>query len=518
MREGSEMTSYLDSLKAQAAPVAKKTGYVQSLRVAAARNETTENGALTFSTSTNSVLDFFALAGAMRDNLNDARTLFRKAFAEDKQLAVRALFYLRDVRGGQGERQLFRELFRDLVRLDLATAEKVLHFVPEYGRWDDVVSLYGFGGLNVRDLIAEKLRWDENGVAEGKSVSLLAKWLPSENASSANSRAKARQIASDLGMSHKEYRQRIVALRKHIGLLEQQMSSNEWSEIDYGHIPSQASRKHNKAFRRHDSERFEGFLEKVMSDDSPEVTMNAGTLFTYEIVDVIRKGDDATANALWKSLPDYTNGKNAIVVADTSGSMGAINRSYSSQTQPIDVSVSLALYFAERNTGPFQGYFITFSERPELVAIKGNTLTEKLHNINRAHWDMNTNIQAVFDLILNAAVSANASQEEIPQTVYIVSDMEFDQAEGGYYYRERPKTNFELAREKFTAAGYELPTLVFWNVAARNTNTPATQFDKNVTMISGLSQSTFRYAVQGKSPMESMLDILNGERYAQITV
>jgi hypothetical protein len=353
------------------------------------------------------------------------------------------------------------------------------------------------------------LRRDQEALVKGDSVSLLAKWLPSENASSIASRKAARDLAARLGMSNKEYRQRVVALRKHIGLLEQSMSDNAWSEIDYGKIPSQASRKHNKAFGRHDHDRFAEFIGAVSRG---EKTMNAGTLFTYEIVDVVRKGQDAVADALWKSLPDYTNGNNALVVADTSGSMGSIEYAYSAN-QPIDVSVSLALYFAERNTGAFKDHFLTFSERPQLVKVLGNTLTEKLRNISTANWGMNTDIQAVFNLLLKSAKAAGATADDMPKVIYIISDMEFDRSS-----RNSDKTAFENAKKQYEKAGFTLPHIVFWNVNARNTNVPVTKNEGNVTLISGLSQSTFRYVVEGKTPLQSMLDVLNGERYAQIVV
>lgn len=489
------MTSFLDALKTQGTKTAR-----------------TENGAVTHSTTTNAVLDFFALAGAMRGNVTQARTLFRKAFAEDKQLAVRALFYLRDVRGGQGERQLFRELFRDLTRMDLALAEKLLTFIPVYGRWDDLVSVYGFGGLQERAkaIIGGQFRSDNEAMSEGKSVSLMAKWLPSENASSANSRVMARQIAADLQVSNKQYRKSVVALRKHIGLLEQAMSNGEWDGIDYGKIPSQAGRKHTKAFKRHDESRYEEFLGAVTRG---EKTLNAGTTYTYEVVDLVRKGQDSAANAFWNSLPDYTDGRNALVVADTSGSMGNVLYNSWGEVQPIDVSVSLALYFAEHNTGPFKDFFITFSATPELVKVRGATLTEKLKNINAANWAMNTDIEKVFELILKSAIAAGAEASDIPKIIYIISDMEFDVVRGG-----TNEINYESAQRKFAAAGFELPHIVFWNVNARNTNVPVSEAANNVTLISGLSQNTFRYAVEGKTPLESMLDILNSERYEQIVI
>jgi len=490
--------------------VAKMGSFLAELQSQGTKNARTENGAVTHSTTTNAVLDFFALAGAKRNDVAGAKTLFRKALQEDRQLAIRALFYLRDVRGGQGERTLFRELFKELIQIDLAAAEQVIGFIPEYGRWDDVISLYGVLGNTTgtpRLMIRNQFELDKLDMDRGKSISLMAKWLPSENASSANSRTMARQIAADLGISNKEYRKKVVALRKYIGLLEQKMSENDWSAIDYGKLPSQAGRKHTKAFKRHDEDRYEAFLSNVLDG---KAKMNAGTVATYEVLDTVRKGNNKAANAIWSSLPDYTNGSNALVVADTSGSMWS---SISGSTRAIDVSTSLALYFAEHNEGPFKDYFMTFSERPELVKVRGKTLMEKLRNIETAEWGMSTNIEAVFDTILRAAVDAGADAEDIPKVLYIVSDMEFNSVRGG-----TNETNYEAAKRKFAAAGFQLPHVVFWNVASRNTNVPTTAAAANVTLVSGLSQSTFRYVLEGKTPVDSMLDILNGERYEQIVV
>ena len=481
--------------------------FLSALQSEGTKTVRTENGALTHSTTTNAVLDFFALAGAKRNDVAGAKTLFRKAFAEDRQLAIRALFYLRDVRGGQGERDLFRVLFKELIRMDIAVAENVLYHIPEYGRWDDVVSIYGNIGTAAKTLIREQFIEDINNYEDGKSISLMGKWLPSENASSVNSRVMARQIAADLELSNRDYRKAIVKLRKRIGLLEQQMSTNSWESIEYDKLPSQASRKHVKAFKRHDETRYDSFLNKVIDG---KAKMNAGTVATYEVVDVVRKGNDKAANAIWSQLPDYTNGSNALVVADTSGSMFS---GYNSTTRPIDVSTSLALYFAEHNTGPFNGYFVTFSESPQLVKVTGKTLTDKLHNIETAKWGFSTNIEAVFDLILKAANQAGANAEDIPKVIYIISDMEFNSVRGG-----TNETNYEAAKRKFNAAGFELPHVVFWNVASRNENVPTTAAANNVTLVSGLSQSTFRYVLEGKTPVQSMMDILNGERYQQIVV
>lgn len=470
--------------------------YLDELRKQTNKNTLTENGAVTNDSSLNTVLDFFSLAGAMRDRKEDAVELFAKAFAEDPQLAIKCLFYIRDIRGGQGERDIFRACIKDL---PVDIQKKITKFVPEYGRYDDWLSFEQTPELV--ELIRKQLSLDGNNMLAKKPVSLLAKWLPSENASSKETIRKATEMRKALGLSSKLYRNMLSDLRAYIKILERDMSSKNWGKIDYEKIPAQAHRKHTKAFNRNDEVRYSKYLESVKKG---EKKIKTSTLFTYEVFDMIKEGQTETANVMWENLPDYTNGKNALVLADVSGSMSG---------RPMSISVSLALYFAERNKGTFKDYFMTFSERPQLVKVMGRTLEQKIRFIENAHWEMNTDIEKAFKAILDTAVKSNAKQEEMPSILYIISDMEFDEC------TENPDlTNFENAKKMFEQAGYKLPTVVFWNVDARQNQAPATKFDNNVTLISGSSQSTFRYAVEGKSPMESMLDILNSDRYSEIKI
>lgn len=460
----------------------------------------TENGAVTNRSSLNNNLDFFALAGAMRNNIPGAVKLFEKAFHTDPLVAVRTLFYLRDIRGGQGERDIFRECYRKLTDLNPELASKLLFYIPEYGRWDEVLQVVTHNNADAVRLIAIQLAKDEANMAKGESVSLLAKWLPSENASSKKTASLAKFLMKGLGLKPSQYRRKVVALRKHIKLLEQQMSAKEWPEIDYSKLPSQAHRKHTKAFKRNDEERYTAFLAKA---EKGEVKLNAGTLFTYEVFDAVQAGNDQAANAMWNNLPDFTNGNDALVVADVSGSM---------MGRPMSVSVSLALYYAEHNKGAFHNKFMTFSANPQLVDVVGDTLTNKLRMIENAHWDMNTNLEAVFATILNAAVRSGANGDDMPKVLYIISDMEFDRCVVA------DESVFERAKAAFGVHKLNLPHVVFWNVDARQEQAPATKFDNNVTLISGLSQSTFQYAVGGKNPEEMMLEIVNSERYEPITI
>jgi hypothetical protein len=457
----------------------------------------TENGAVTNKSTLNPCLDFFAMAGAMRNNQAEATKLFTRAYATDKLTTVRTLFYLRDIRGGQGERSLFRSLLQTLRNLDKPVYDTVRRYIPEYGRWDDLID------ADVDDvllgLVRTQLASDEAAMADNKPVSLLAKWLPSENTSSKATRQKAVQLAKLLELKPAQYRKKVVALRKYIKLLEEQMSAREWEAIDYSKLPSQAQRKHVKAFKRHDEGRYGAYLEAATKS---EAKMNTSTLYTYEVFDAVSEGKLEAANAMWANLPDFTQGTNAIVLADVSGSMDG---------RPMSVSVSLALYFAEHNTGPFHDTFMTFTDHPQVIMVQGNTLAERLRNIENSAWGMSTNLEAALDAILQAGLASDAKGDDMPRVLYVISDMEFNQA-----VHNPSATIFENAGAKYEAAGLPLPHIVFWNVNARQSQAPATKFDNRVTLISGLSQSTFRYAVEGKTPEELMAEVVNSERYATI--
>lgn len=452
----------------------------------------TENNAETFIRSGSNLLDFFAQAGAMRGNPAAALGLFKAAFAEDREKALKVLFYLRDVRGGQGERKLFRNALEWVGTSFPEVFEKVITHVPEYGRWDDIF----FDNEKVWNYLRATLELD---TAKDKP-SLLGKWLPTINASSPTTRAKAHTVAKNLGLTEIGYRKVVRELRKKIRTVEEQMSAREWEKINYTTVPSQAARIYKGAFKKHDDARYSAFIEKATTG---EVKINAATLYPYQIYKDVQNDYSPALEALWNQLPDYTRGTNALVIADVSGSM---------MGDPITVSVSLALYFAERNTGQFKDHFMTFSAKPHLQRIVGKTLLEKMSSIERSQWDMNTDLQAAFDTILASAVNNGVPAEEMPSTLYIISDMEFDECVAG-------GTNYESIKAKYAMSGYTLPTVVFWQVNARSgKNLPVQKGTLGVAMVSGFSPSVFKMVVENKTPEQVMLDVISSERYAPITI
>lgn len=449
----------------------------------------TRNGAETFTITESALLDFYAQAGSMRNNKTKALELFKKAYFENNLNAIKVLFYLRDIRGGQGERGLFRICLEWLGTDEQETFNKIIEHVPEYGRWDDIF----FDNDKCFDIIKATLAIDK----VSDTPSLLAKWLPTINTSSRATKNKAKFIADKLGLTDIGYRKLVRDIRKKIATVEEKMSTNKWSDIDYSTVPSQSSRIYKNAFNKHDEIRYSQFIEKAVTG---EVKINAGTLYPYQIYKSVKDNYSPTLDALWNQLPDYTQGKNGLVVADVSGSMSG---------GPMSVSVSLALYFAEKNKGAFKDHFITFSGNPTLQRIQGTTLKQKLHSIETSAWSQSTNLQAVFTLLINTAMVNKIPQGEMPNTLYIISDMEFDMCiEGG--------SNFDGIKSIYQANGYVLPSVVFWNVNASGKNLPTRAHENNVALVSGFSPVIFKQAVENKTPYQVMLDTINSERYERI--
>jgi hypothetical protein len=462
----------------------------------------TENAALTHISTLDGVLDFFYHAPARRGQDNTA--LFLKAFGEDRLTAIRCLFYIRDIRGGQGERETFRQGLRELYKNFREVFDHILSYVPVYGRWDDIVEYVS--NQKVVSVIREQLNLD---LGSDEGVSLLAKWMPSINTSSKETVALAHRWVKALGWTPVQYRKNLSALRGKIKLVETLMSQNKWKDISYGQIPSRAGLIYKDAFKRHDGTRYDEFLAAVVRG---EEKINSGTLYPYELVAKSLHEKDQTAEAMWKCLPNYADtDDNALVVADVSGSMcGARGPS---NIAPITVCISLAIYLAERNKGIFHDKFITFSDTPSVQSLKGDTLYEKVSNLSRATWGMNTNLQSVFNVVLSTAVKAKLPASEMPTKIFIISDMEFD-------YCVTNNTNLEVIKAKYAVSGYTLPTLIFWNVDSRNDQTPVTMDEKGTYLVSGCSPSIFEKAIkaQATTPMEMMLEVLNGPRYEPITL
>jgi hypothetical protein len=472
----------------------------------------TENGAVAKATTNSAVLDFFSQGGAIRMlSPEKQQDMFLRAWAENPELALKAMFYFRDVRGGQGQREAFRNQYKLLAELAEDTARKNISNIPEYGRWDDV---YALDGTEVErdayDALAKQFNKDMFSFFEDDNISLLAKWLKSENASSRETKRLARKTREALGMDSRSYRKALSKLRKHLDVVERKTSANQWDEIEYSRVPSNAMMKYRNAFAKHDRARYTDFINAV---NTGEAKINVSVLYPHEIVGKIMRGgniDTNVAEAMWNNLPDFTGeAENSIAVVDTSGSMGM------GDGLPRDVALGLGIYLAERAKGPYKDHFITFSNRPKLQELKGANIVEKVNNLWRASWDMNTNIEAVFNLVLDAAIKNNVPKSEMLDKLYIISDMEFDGATS-----RSNSTLFQTIADKFSRAGYEMPKLVFWNVNARNVQFPMSMDERGFQNVSGFSPSILQSLMTGEfiGPYELMLEVLNSERYKSVTL
>ena len=479
----------------------------------------TQNGAATFNSTGDAVVNLFASGGSARKMVDEELfRLFTRAYDEDPDLTMKAIFYLRDIRGGAGERNTFRRLLRFASFYAPESVCKNIRYVPEYGRYDDLLALIGEDvPYQVEHrallLIQNKLNEDQFVLAHGhpESISLLAKWMPSVNASSKETRRKAKYIARQLVMTDEDYRKMLTNLRKHLKLVENNLRESDYT-FDYGKIPSKAFLKYNGAFHRKDEERFEKFMEAVKAGKK---SVHTAVLSPTDIVASYKRKreTDDTLETLWKNLPDFMQGHNrTIVVRDGSGSMiwasvGGKNNNLSC----LDVADAMTIYAAERMPGEFHNTFITFSARPELIRLKEDTtLRQKLIRIRNADDISNTNMNAVFDLILKTAVENNVPQEELPEKIVIISDMQFDQA-----ISRADITNFEHAKARFEEAEYKLPDVVFWNVNADVF--PVSAHETGTVLLSGYSPRIFEMAAgEIISPYELMKEVLCSERYAPV--
>lgn len=477
----------------------------------------TENGALAHKTTRSAVYDMFALGGAYRKrNDEDCILLFKNALEENETLALKCLFYLRDCRGGQGERRFFRVCYKWLAQKHADVARRNFELISEYGRYDDVI--YALIGTPLEN---DALEFIKNQLAldlECKTPSLLAKWLPSENASAVKTKKMGNIIREYLGMTHREYRKTLSILRERINLLERLMSANRWDEIEFDKIPSKAGLIYKNAFARRDiiAKKYEAFAK------SEDTKVNASTLYPYDVVHKAVEGtrgwgysfrdmsatDRAMVEKYWENLPDYLEGKpcKMMCVVDTSGSMTG-----SEASAPINVAIGLGMYCAERIGGPFKNHYISFSSRPQLIKIEGVDFVDKVRRIYKTNLCENTDLIKTFRMLKEIALTAKP--EDIPETIVVISDMQIDC--GSRFYGSNVATEMESMRREWEKAGLKMPKLVYWNVEARG----AANFlddGPNVTYVSGCSPVIFQQVISGVTGYELMLKKLESARYEAI--
>lgn len=479
----------------------------------------TENGAVGYRTTGKAMLDFnYKVASYRNKSENEIIKDFEKVWLDDKILAMQFLFFIRDREEGLGERRLFRIIIKHLANTEPEMVKKVIPVIADYGRFDDLLEL--FDTLVEKEVLKEfenQLFEDDLDVDRNKPISLLAKWLPSINASSKVQKEKAKKIIKSLNTTEKRYRKLLSKLRKHIDVTERKMCANEWDKIKYENVPSRANLNYNNAFLRHDEERRREFLSQV---EKGEKKIHASKLYPYDIVHKYMntqswisrvRAKDETLENLWKALPSKEIA-NTLVVADGSGSMTCTIGN--TNVTALDVANSLAIYFAEHNKGQFKDKYITFSETPQFVDFEGCTsLHDKIRKALAYNEVANTNIKAVFDLILETAKKYNLSQDEMPANILIISDMEFDNAVDG---RINEKL-FKTVERQYNEAGYKLPRLVFWNVNSRTGTIPLKQNELGIALVSGFSTNIAEMVMSSElDPYKVLLEKLETERYKRI--
>lgn len=469
----------------------------------------TENGAVALNTTGNACLDLFGTIGALRDadHLRIAR-MFEDAYKEDPLLATKIAFYARDIREGLGERRVFRNIINYLARKHPEALRPNLDLIGVFGRYDDMYCLLGTPLENdMWAAMKKQLDEDIKNLHEGNAVSLLAKWIKTADASSKRTRTLGIMTAQKLGYPVYNFKRIIRALRKRIGVVESLMSAGRWNEIRYSSVPSRAMMIYRKAFAKHDAERFTEFTADAVAGKEK---INSSVLYPYDLVEKIwtwrSAKEDDVVEAQWRQLPNYVEpGTNAIVIADTSGSMSG---------RPINTAIGLAIYFAERNVGAYHNMWMSFSANPKIHRLKGNTLAQKINSIDMSDWMMNTDLKAAFKLVLDIAEKNEVPPEEMPKSLTVISDMEID------FCGNEDWTFYDKMAHKFEKHGYQIPNIIFWNVNSRNDVFHADTKRKGVQLCSGQSTTVFKQMLSciGMTPVEAMHKVIDSERYNCITI
>ena len=468
------------------------------------RDTQTENGMTTNSSSLNHCVNLFFQIGAMRGMKKD-RVIAKvsKAFNEEPLTTMRIIFWARDVRGGAGERQIFRDCLSWLCDNHIKVLNKNIHLISEYGRWDDILTLVG--SINCWDSALNLIK-----TALENKDGLCAKWMPRKG-------EKANIIRRYLKMSPKQYRKLLVGLTD---VVETKMCAKEWESINYSKLPSLASSRYQKTFMKNDEDRYEEYKRALVEGNT---TINSGAVYPYDIIKSIKHGGEKdVAQAQWETLPNYMKGvsERVLPVVDVSGSMETAAGN-NGNVSCMDVSTSLGLYISERNEGVFKNAFITFSAKPQLQLLEGS-LADRLNQLERADWGMNTDLPATIQLILEQALEHNIPESEMPTKILILSDMEFDQAVNGQWDSVSPwnPTAQEMIKERYEMAGYKIPEIVYWNIQSRQDNIP-TRFDEMGTaLVSGFSPSIMKtiLSCQDMTPYKMMMETIGDARYDSIKV
>jgi len=461
-------------------------------------NTRTSNGMVTNSSSLNECVNLFFSIGAMRGSKkHKVLNLFVKAYSEDTLTATKILFWVRDIRGGAGERQIFKDIIKHLGSENPDLVRKNLTLIPEFGRWDDLFSLMG---TPVESDVIELLK---TSLFDGHVNSLVAKWLPRKG-------VVFNKLTKSMKLNAKGLRQLLVKLSNSV---EQKMCSNQWDKIDYSKVPSLAISRYNHAFSTNDGDRYYDYLESLKKG---ETKVNVGAIYPYDVIKTLKSDGGSLANELWTNLPNFMEGSTELILplVDVSGSMGCSFGGNPNLTC-MDVAISLGMYISERNEGDFKDAFMTFSSNPQIQVLKGG-LEQRFRQLRSADWGMSTDLELAFKTLLNQATKFNVPQEGMPTKILILSDMEFNHG-----VDDVDTTALKMIDDMYSEAGYERPGIIFWNLHASGSNFPV-RFDENgVAMISGFSPSILKSVLSNPdslTPFNIMMETISNERYSKITI
>lgn len=457
---------------------------------------TTTNGAVNYKSTLSKCLDFFFNISAFRKT--SPIQMFDAAFKEDPEVAVRTMLYARDIRGGARERNMFRQLLAHIDSKDSDLAIMICTKVPELGRWDDLLCVTN---QNTREFVyamfAQALN-DGNGLA--------AKWCPREKTARASDREFAAGLRKYMNLSARAYRKLLVGLTN---VVETDICAKQYKNIDYSKLPSLASNRYSDLFKKNDPVRYQKYLD-ALTKGTAGVKVNASTLFPY---DVLRQTDRALQDAQWAALPNFAGSAKILPMVDTSGSM-SVGISGSTLTCR-DVAYSLGMYFADKLQGEFEGMVMTFSESPKLFKLPRTKSVRAMYDTMQSHSIIaNTDIERGFQCILQHAMKHKVPQEDMPDYLYIFSDMQFDQGVSGSY-RTGNNTTHERMEKMFSDAGYKVPQIVYWNINARAGGAPVTIHKTGTALVSGFSPDIAKVVMQAKNmtPMSILLDAVMVDRY-----
>lgn len=449
----------------------------------------TTNGMVALTHTGSELTDLFFNIGSSRNNQDTAKMQFARAFGANPLLATKILFWTRDVREGAGERQTFRNLLVELEQMRPDVVVKNIALIPHFGRWDDLLALKSFAGRTAAfKLIAETLRNQRDG------YQLCAKWMPRKG-------ADAVALRNSMNLSPKAYRKLLV---HSTNVVETAMCAGDWSKINYEHVPSIAAKQYQQAFGKHDPQGYATYKTKLVSG---EAKINASAIFPHDVIQGIRRGDAVVAQAQWDSLPNYLGDSMILPMVDVSGSMCC--PAGGSSVTCLDVAVALGLYVANKQQGAFHKAFLTFSAHPTLQYLQGNDIVSQLNEMDHAAWDMNTNVEKAFHLILNTATKGNVPQTEMPKYILILSDMQFDQCA-----QEPNDSAMSMIRRMYSDAGYEVPKVIFWNLNASG-NAPVEFKEGGTALISGFSPAVMKSVLKAENftPWDVMCQTINSPRY-----